>query len=160
VQSNAEQRQKAASNSLDLRPRPAEVQQQAEPQSRRLQIVEALRGMWVIQSLHRFQCDGKYPLYQQLDIVNPDDHPIICNSDSILLHDVQPTFAQLMHQRVLQNPFQKPNAKRVQNLKGTANKPLGEPINPALISVHPWLKYLALPHASQPLLPQGHCATH
>jgi hypothetical protein len=26
--------------------------------------------------------------------------------------------------------------------------------------VHLWLKYLTVPHASPPLLPQGHCASH
>jgi hypothetical protein len=128
-------------------------------QSGRLQIVEALRGMRVIQSLDRFQFDDKSRLDQQVDIISPEDHPIIYNSDSMLLRDVQPTFAQLVHQRVLINPFQKPNAKRIQNLKGAAHNRLSDPINAALISVHPWLKYLAPSHVSQPLLPQGHCAT-
>ncbi len=70
--------------------------------------------MRVIQSLDRFQFDDKRPLDQQVDIISPDDHPIICGSDSMLVHDVQPTFAQLVHPRVLINPFQKPNAKRIQ----------------------------------------------
>jgi hypothetical protein len=78
----------------------------------------------------------------------------------MLLHDVQPTFAQLVHQRVLIDPFQKPNAKRIQNLKSAANNSLSDSANPVLISVHLWLKYLTVPHASPPLLPQGHCASH
>jgi hypothetical protein len=78
-----------------------------------------------------------------------DDHPIFCDSDFMLLHDDQPTFAQLV-QRVLIDLFQKPNARRIQNSKSAANNRLGEPIDPALISVHPWLKYLAVSHASQP----------
>jgi hypothetical protein len=35
-----------------------------------------------------------------------DDHPIFCDSDFMLLHDDQPTFAQLV-QRVLIDLFQK-----------------------------------------------------
>ena len=73
--------------------------------------------MPVIERLDRFQFDNERPLDQQVDIKRPDDHPIIYNSDPMLLHDVQPTFAQLVHQRVLINLFQKPNAKRIQNPK-------------------------------------------
>jgi len=69
----------------------------------------------------------------------------------MLLHDVQPTFEQLVHKRVLINPFQKPNAKRIQNLKSAANNGLGDPIDPALISVHQCASVVEIPCAASRL---------
>jgi hypothetical protein len=64
--------------------------------------------MRIIERPDHFQFDNDRPLDQQIDIINPDDHPIVNNSDPMLLHDVQPTFPQLVHQRILANLLQKP----------------------------------------------------
>jgi hypothetical protein len=57
-------------------------------------------------ALDRFQFDDERPLDQQVDVMRLDDHPIFCDSDFMLLHDIQPTLAQLV-QRVLIDLFQK-----------------------------------------------------
>jgi hypothetical protein len=142
------------SDPQDLQPGPAEVPQQAETQSGRLEIIEALHRMRVIE--RRFQFDDERSLEQQVDIIRPDDHPIICNRDPMLLHDVQPKFAQLVHQRVLTDPFQKPNAKRIQPLKNAAKNRSVTRLTSAssvCISVHPWLKTLAVRHEPRNLEP-------
>jgi hypothetical protein len=56
-----------------------------------------------------------------------------------------------VHQRVLINPFQKPNAKRIQNLKSAANNSLGDSPNPVLICVHLCASVVEIPYGASRL---------
>jgi len=81
---------KSVGNALDIKAGLAEVEQQAEVQPGRRQIVEALRGVRVVQDLDRFQFDDDGSLDRQVDIMLPDGNVIICDSVPLLLRDGQP----------------------------------------------------------------------
>jgi hypothetical protein len=60
---------------LDLQPRMPKVQQQAQPEPGRLQIIHALRPMDRVQHVDGFQFDQHRILDQQIGRVRSDDHP-------------------------------------------------------------------------------------
>lgn len=139
----------AVSNPLDFQPRPPKVQQQAETQPGRL------------------QKKSRHSVLSPSSTASTTFNSTISDPSTTTPSDVTVT----PHRRTTSNArlgnsctnafswtFSRNPTRSVIKTRKRRPKPLGGPVHRAIISVRQWLKYLALPHASQPSPPQGHCS--
>ena len=108
-------------NPFHLDSRPSEVQQQANSKTRRLQIVQTLGLMDLVQFRHRFQFNQHVLLHQHVSNVFTHDHTSIPHGHRVLLNDLQPNLAQLEGERVLIHLLEEAVTQGVSDAVGGAN---------------------------------------
>ena len=72
-------------DAFDLEVWLAEIEQQAEMQARRFQIIQALHPMNLIDPLRRLQFDQNVTFNERVNRIVPDHDPIVSNGHAMLL---------------------------------------------------------------------------
>ena len=124
-----------------------------------LQIVEALRGVRVVQGFDGIWFDEDGALDHEIDGVLAADYAVVGDGDPVLLCDGQAGLALLARERVLVDLFEESGAERVQDLECGADDAPDRRFVSALsacIGVHLRLKLLAVVRARQVLRSGGH----
>ena len=113
-------------DSFDLNPRHPKIDQQTNLQTRCFKIVHALRKMDIINRLDCFQLDQHAPLYQQIDDIIANNHPVVLHADANLLLHYQTGFTHLMGQSVFIHLLQEAATERICYGIGAANDLFGD----------------------------------
>ena len=82
-------------------------------QAGRLEIIQALRAVNIIECSDRLQLHKHRTLDQQIDGVLSDANAIVLDHHAVLLQDRKAAFAQLMSESILIDLFKKSRSKRV-----------------------------------------------
>jgi hypothetical protein len=94
--------------------------------ARRRQVVPALRDMPVAQRGDHLEFDDDLVLDQEVGGIVANDHVVIKDDASPLLHGAEPTFSHLPGKGVLVNLFNERMTERIGNPESTLNDPLGQ----------------------------------
>ena len=105
-------------------------------QTGRLEIIQALRAVNIIECSDRLQLNKHRTLDQQIDGVFSDINAIVLDHHAVLLQDRKAGFAQLMSESILIDLFKKSRSKRVENGERASDDTLGHPIERDFICVH------------------------
>ena len=108
----------------------AEVKQQAEMQASRLEIVDALQTMRIVQCFDHLQLDQNRILDQQIHEILADHNTIVYDRGATLLCDSESRRPQLVRQRVLIGLCQKPGRERIENHEGVTDNDLRQFMQP------------------------------
>src|SRR5271166_2574821 len=128
---------KPIDQTLDLRARVTEIEQQAKPKPGCLQIVKALCGVDRIQRFDRLQFDQDRVLDQQIGCIGANDHAVVMDGHGMLMENRQASLSKLVRQCVLVHLFQEPGAERVRNGESASDNQPRKVIQVSFICVHP-----------------------
>jgi hypothetical protein len=121
---------------LELKPRLAEVEQQAEMQVRGFQIVEALRAMDFVDRLQYLQFDEDDVFDKQVNSIFPDHYPIVSNDHGMLLRDGESRLAKLVDRCVFLDFLKESRSQRLEHRQGAADDSFEQEVNPTLTGIH------------------------
>ena len=124
----------------------AEVDQQAQVQTGRLEIIHALRAVNIVEHSDRLQLNEHCTLDQQIDRVFSGNNAIVSDHHAVLLQDRKAVLAQFMSESILIDLLKKSRSKRVENGERASDDTLGHPIERDFICVH--LRASAVPYSS------------
>lgn len=110
---------------FDLQPGVAEVNQQAEIQSSRLEIIQTLRTVDIIQRSDRFQLNQYSVLYQQVGSIFANNDTVVTHDDAVLLEHIQIGISKFVRKRIFIHFFQEASTERVLYTKRAADNTLG-----------------------------------
>ncbi len=105
-------------NPFHLDSRSSEIQQQANSKTRRLQIVQTLGLMDLIQFRHRFQFNEDTIFYEQVSDVIAGDNSVTSNGYGMLLDDPHSDLAQFMGKSILVHLLQEAMTERFSHTVG------------------------------------------
>jgi hypothetical protein len=145
---------KAQNYALDFQARLAEVDQEAQLQTSRPKVVQALGTMNIIECSDRLQFNEHRILNQQIDSVLANDDTVVPDNDSALLRNDEPRLAKFMRERIFINLLEKSGPERVGDGERASDDTLGKSVHYGIICVH--LRSSAVPFSffglSQPKL--------
>src|SRR3977135_1836444 len=91
----------------------AKVDQEAQVQAGRLQIIQALGAVNIVECSDRLQFNEHRTLDQQIDGVSSDINAIVSHHQAVLLRDRKAGLARFMSESILIDLFKKSRSKRV-----------------------------------------------
>jgi hypothetical protein len=126
----------AIGHAVDFDARLAKIEQQAKPQVSRLEVIDALCGVYAIQHLHRLQFNDDGGLDQHISSIFPNDDIVVPNRDAVLLCHAETGLTQLVSQGILVDLLQKAAPKRIHNAERAPDDTLGYSVQGDSIPAH------------------------
>jgi hypothetical protein len=144
----------AIGHSLDFDARLAEIEQQAQAEVTRLEVIDALGSVYAIQRLHNLQFDDNGVLNQHISRIFADNDIVVPDRDPMLLCHAETCLTQLMSKRILVNLLEKAGPERIHNIERASDYALGYSVQGNFTLVHLRIPILP-PDADRKSLPNG-----